>query len=629
MAESWIERHAKCSAQLKSRSTFSLLESILSMGYPEHIAQKALAATGRRSAQEAADWIFAHRNDPTLADLIPQEYVLYLCPSGPLWDKLMTFWTKSQQQCGRNKAHETFPHVTLCHFFTCEDRKAESLYEALKKAGDKFVGRFPSCLSLSLHTSPSYIGYFFDETSADIIKQFALTFAAEATALADCHIELYNKQLHLTLSHKFQIQQQWKLEELARAIALGVSCQWTAALYSRDMRFVHYQILRSLYPYIPQNEDELKLDSSDYIFLDPTDQLDLSEGWVHGISHRTGSTGLLPENYTERAYESDTWVRHRTYAFCETLVRTSSSVHEHNLPSSQSGILLPSQPQATNSIHKLLESQLIEAASSRRYVLTMRHAERVDLVFGKAWLAQCLTSEGRYIRPDLNFPSSIPRRVGGTKDYDHDAPLSSCGIFQSRLMGEAFREQELKIQHVYSSPALRCVQTAHHVLKALQLGQKVTIRVEPGLFEWTKWEGERAIPNFMSAAELKAAEYSVDINYSVHVPVSNLIPSESYEDYANRCSSVVTAIVNGDEAGNILLVAHSSTLDCCTRPLLGLPPKDSKEFVQMVRKIPALGLCCCEEVKETKKWQMIEPPVRTLTHGPNPAFSWKETILQI
>ncbi|XP_041067873.1 ubiquitin-associated and SH3 domain-containing protein A-like [Carcharodon carcharias] len=612
------------------------------MGYPEHIARKALAATGGRSTQEATDWVFAHRNDPTLDDLIPQEYVLYLCPSGPLWDKLMAFWTKSQQHCGRNQAHEVFPHVTLCHFFTCEDSKVERLYEALKKAGEKFVGRFPSCLSLSLHTSPSYIGYFFDETSADIIKQFALAFAAEATTLADCHIELYSKQLHLTLSHKFQVQQQWKLEELARSIRLGVSCQWTAAIYSRDMRFVHYQISRALYPYIPQNEDELKLNSSDYIFLDPTDQQDMSEGWVHGISHRTGCTGLLPENYTERAYESDTWVRHRTYAFCQTIVRTSTSVNEHNLSSSQSGILVSSQPQATNSIHKLLESQepptssqslsvlqLIEAASSRRFVLTMRHAERVDLVFGKSWLAQCITSEGRYIRPDLNFPPSIPRRVGGTKDYEHDAPLSSCGIFQSRLMGEAVQEKELMIQCVYSSPALRCVQTAHYVLKALQPGHKVNIRVEPGLFEWTKWEGERAIPNFMSVPELKAAEYSVDINYSVHVPVSNLIPSETYEDYINRCSSVMKAIVDRDEAGNILLVAHASTLDCCTRPLLGLPPKDSKEFVQMIRKIPALGLCCCEEVKETKKWQMIEPPVRTLTHGPNPAFSWKETIFQI
>ncbi|XP_043557401.1 ubiquitin-associated and SH3 domain-containing protein A-like isoform X3 [Chiloscyllium plagiosum] len=344
------------------------------------------------------------------------------------------------------------------------------------------------------------------------------------------------------------------------------------------------QVARTLYPYLPQNDDELKLNFSDYIFLDPTNQQDVSEGWVRGTSHQTGRTGLLPENYTERGYESDTWVRHRTYAFCQTLVRASTNISEHNTSSPQNGTIPSSEPRATNSIHKLLKSQLIEAATLRRCVLTMRHAERVDLVFGKSWLTQCITTEGRYIRPDLNFPHSIPQRAGGTKDYEHDAPLSSCGIFQSQLMGEAVQEQELMIQCVYSSPALRCIQTAHYVLEALHLDPEVSIRVEPGLFEWTKWEGERTIPNFMSVTELKAAGYTVDGNYSVHIPVCNLVPSETYEDYFDRCSSVMKAIIGNRDEGNILLVAHASTLDCCTRPLLGLPPKDSKEFVQMVRK---------------------------------------------
>uniref|UniRef100_UPI00398E7460 ubiquitin-associated and SH3 domain-containing protein A-like n=1 Tax=Pristiophorus japonicus TaxID=55135 RepID=UPI00398E7460 len=437
MAASDTELWTKCPTQLNSRSTFSLLESLLSLGFPKHIGQKALAATGRRNTQDAADWIFAHQNDPTLDDLIPQEYVLYLCPSGALWDKLLAFWTESQQRCGRNRAHDVFPHVTLCQFFTCEDCKLESLCKALKKAGARFMGRFPSCLSLNVHATPSYIGFFFDETSADIIKQFALAFAAEASVLADCQIEVYNRQPHLTLSHKFLPQHHCTLEEMARSIMLGLSCHWTAALYSRDMRFVHYQILRALYPYIPQNEDELKLDFSDYIFVDPTEQRDVSEGWVRGTSHRTGCRGLLPENYTEKAYESDTWVRHRTYSFCETQVKTSTSVNEHNFLSSKNGILATSQPRSINSIHKLVEIQLVEAASSRRWVLALRHGERVDVVFGKAWLAQCTSAQGQYIRPDLNFPCSIPRRAGGTKHYENDPPLSSCGIFQSRLMGES------------------------------------------------------------------------------------------------------------------------------------------------------------------------------------------------
>uniref|UniRef100_A0A5F8H897 Ubiquitin associated and SH3 domain containing A n=1 Tax=Monodelphis domestica TaxID=13616 RepID=A0A5F8H897_MONDO len=80
--------------------------------------QKALAATGRRTVEEASEWLHFHYNDPSLDDPIPQEYALYLCPTGPLLEKLQDFWRESKRQCGKNRAHETFPHVTLCDFFT-------------------------------------------------------------------------------------------------------------------------------------------------------------------------------------------------------------------------------------------------------------------------------------------------------------------------------------------------------------------------------------------------------------------------------------------------------------------------------------------------------------------------------
>lgn len=47
----------------------------------------------------------------------------------------------------------------------------------------------------------------------------------------------------------------------------------------------------------------------------------------------------------------------------------------------------------------------------------------------------------------------------------------------------------------------------------LKLDQKVKIRVEPGLFEWTKWEANKAIPNFMTLTELTEASYKIDTSY--------------------------------------------------------------------------------------------------------------------
>lgn len=49
----------------------------------------------------------------------------------------------------------------------------------------------------------------------------------------------------------------------------------------------------------------------------------------------------------------------------------------------------------------------------------------------------------------------------------------------------------------------------------------------------------------------------------------------------------LTPSVLSPTAGVILIVSHGSALDSCTRPLLGLPPRDSGDFAQLVRKVRA------------------------------------------
>lgn len=45
-------------------------------------------------------------------------------------------------------------------------------------------------------------------------------------------------------------------------------------------------------------------------------------------------------------------------------------------------------------------------------------------------------------------------------------------------------------------------------------------------------------------------------------------------------------------------------------------------------QIPYLGFCSCEELGETGIWQLTDPPILPLTHGPTGGFNWRETLLQ-
>uniref|UniRef100_A0A672FSA8 Ubiquitin associated and SH3 domain containing Ba n=1 Tax=Salarias fasciatus TaxID=181472 RepID=A0A672FSA8_SALFA len=568
------------------------------MGFPKTRALKALVSTGGKNVQAACDWLFSHVDDPFLDDPLPREYVLYLRPSGPLLQQLSHFWKQSRLSCGKNKAHNIFPHITLCQFFMCADGKVEALTDALQATVAKWKGRIPMPLPLELYTSSTFIGLFVEEQMAEVLKSFAADFATEAASKADVHVEPHKKQLHVTLAYHFQASHLPVLEKLAKAMDVSSGCDWLAVLYSRDIRFANHETLQVMYPYVPQNDDELELVQGDFIFMSPVEQTTASEGWVYGTSLGTGLSGLLPENYVSRADESDTWV------MCTVWLKFCCWTHP------------------LHSLGRII-SDLLLLFWMRLFVC--RHGERMDVVFGKHWITQCFDSKGRYIRSNLNMPSSLPVRSGGHRDYDKDCPITVFGSTQARLVGEALLESHTTIDFVYCSPSLRCIQTAQHIVQGLQLEGKVKIRVEPGLFEWTKWVSGTCLPAWIPPADLAAANLSVDTTYRCTLAVS-----ESYDTYISRSFQVTREILTEcKNLGNtVLIVAHASSLEACTRQIQGLTPQNSKDFVQVVRKIPYLGFCACEEMGETGVWQLVDPPILPLTHGPNHSFNWREMLTQ-
>ncbi|KAF7241249.1 Ubiquitin-associated and SH3 domain-containing protein B [Varanus komodoensis] len=489
--------------------------------------------------------LFSHVCDPFLDDSLPREYVLYLRPTGPLAQKLSEFWQQSKQLCGKNKAHNIFPHITLCQFFMCEDSKADALGEALHATVTRWRCKFPAPLPLELYTSSNFIGLFVKEDSAEVLKKFAADFAAEANSKADVHVEPHKKQLHVTLAYHFQAGHLPTLEKLAQSIDIKLGCDWVASIFSRDIRFANHETLQVIYPYTPQNDDELELVPGDFIFMSPVEQITTSEGWIYGTSLATGCSGLLPENYITKADECGTWVFHGSYSILNATspsLMFTDGVMDRRLQEDQG-------PCDAGPLTIFCQSmQPLRIANTpgpqKRCLFVCRHGERMDVVFGKYWLSQCFDAKGRYGRTNLNMPHSLPQRIGGFRDYEKDAPITVFGCTQARLVGEALLESNTIIHHIYCSPSLRCVQTAHYILKGLQQESNLKIRVEPGLFEWTKWVPGNSLPAWIPPVDLAAANFSVDTTYRPHIPVSKLGISESYDTYISRSYQVTKEILS-------------------------------------------------------------------------------------
>lgn len=132
------------------------------------------------------------------------------------------------------------------------------------------------------------------------------------------------------------------------------------------------------------------------------------------------------------------------------------------------------------------------------------------------------------------MPKFIPNR-DDVNEYEFDPPLTEVGLLQAKLIGEELSNKGIKINHVYSSPALRSIQTANKILEGMNLKESVPIRIETGLFEIMSWQSY--IPEkypFIDVRSLKKAGYNVDENYFPTVPFEYLRSDESEENYYQR-----------------------------------------------------------------------------------------------
>ncbi|XP_015591028.1 protein UBASH3A homolog isoform X2 [Cephus cinctus] len=515
-----------------SKEHLTPLQILLQLGFPEHRAVKALAATGHRGVQLASDWLLTHVRDPTLNSHEPREYVLYACPTGVLAEKLLTFWNESRE-LGWNGALNFMPHITLVSFFRAPDESAEQIASALESIVD--CNEYPDSIGLETYVSQNFMGLFVKDKHAEWLTSIAMRYVNKLANLM-ITAEAHTNSLHLSLAYQFPNSLFVPLNNMVEQLGSNVPANWELRLYSRDSRLRNAHVHKVTHAHVPREHDELELRPGDYIYL-PEGACDASiDGWVEGISWLTGTSGYLPLNHTKRTAESDAWTLHCTIQITDHRPQVGGEVPRSRKPpvlSSNESLDTPDGVPADNEPIEATQPPTIPS----RQIFICRHGERIDFTFG-TWIPYCFEPNGCYIRRDLNMPKEIPPR--NIQDFQNDSPLTTLGEMQATLVGGAMRSSNVKIDVAFTSPSLRCVQTLSQILKGL--GSDVSMKVEPGLIEWLAWY-PNGLPTWMSPDELVKAGFNVDTNYEPIVKTKELPQRENAAQYYERSFELIKKII--------------------------------------------------------------------------------------
>jgi len=522
----------------------------------------------------------------------------------------------------------------------------------------------PDDLELETYVSPNFMGFFLGQESAKAIKTLVAQFVKEL-ANRDISADVYNQDLHMTLAYNFLTSQYTALESLVNNINPDKRSNWQIRLYSRDVRLSGRKVYKVIYPHVPRETDELELLMGDFVYIDPEAWSSSIDGWVQGISWLTGCSGFLPKNYVEKTAETDAWTLHKSVKLhpsksfdVSTGVKDMSMGHSDKRGSAADkidGLRRGNSSDAIREDCSVVGRPLTSRNESRR-IFIVRHGERVDFTFG-TWIPYCFDESGKYMRKDLNMPVSVPKRHGSPETFFKDSPITCMGETVARCLGEALHDAGQTLSHVYSSPSLRCVQTANGILKGLGVQDKTPITIEPGLFEWLAWYQD-SMPTFMSPMELEEAGFRLRRDHQPVIDFSELRDrKESSEQYYARSLYVTQCILRltAHIGGNVMLVGHASTLDACSRQLTGGSPRNVQDFSRLVQRVPYCGLAVVQKTEAAEsnpaaagagagaaaaaatvpgpaspvsvanrpQWQLIEPPVPPMTLSANTRFDWQ------
>jgi broad specificity phosphatase PhoE len=162
-------------------------------------------------------------------------------------------------------------------------------------------------------------------------------------------------------------------------------------------------------------------------------------------------------------------------------------------------------------------------------------------------------------------------------DTVHNPPLAPQGVMQARQTG--VRLDGEGIQHLFASPFLRAVETAHYMADTLRM----PIKIEHGVFEWLNPEWFDQVPDLIPSGDLAQRFPRIDLDYT-----SAVVPRypETSDEALTRAGKTVCALADA-YTGNLLIIGHGHSVRGMAKALMGVDCSilpDECSLIKIVRE---------------------------------------------
>ncbi|MFH4979815.1 hypothetical protein AB6A40_006524 [Gnathostoma spinigerum] len=238
---------------------------------------------------------------------------------------------------------------------------------------------------------------------------------------------------------------------------------------------------------------------------------------------------------------------------------------------------------------------------------------------------------------DINQPTKVSAFRGEGDAFINDSPLTRTGALCAQLVGTAITARSDSIKAIYSSPTLKCLQTAASVSNALRQRKFVKIRVEAAIFAPLAFYTNYYLPTFLPQDEMYANGILYDTNYEPIISFETLAANHLLEgvgEFYGRIRKFVEHLKKRIELdrATFIVITHPAVMDAIYRLFCGINdiPKQINDLKALQTRYPHCSTLVLQKQEGSEHWENLTeelPPLTTVgivVKARPPSFSENE-----